>query len=207
MYQCLLVHARVYSLFFNLQWFKHIYGVLSSLALWVQVHRSTVPTFNQACLSMAWSHWLFAAAQRQTCTDSIFVGGKLNSWPEYTYSSMQTVKLIHKYSTHTRTHTLYAGVLSPQTKSTHHLFFFPKDSLSFLLSPDFLFARGLSSQTRIDPELPSWTCALRAAQCKHAAARLHLLQSWLHSLLHYIHISTHTTDAHSKCQPSLPGLL
>lgn len=153
-------------------------------------NRAQIWQWGRVCMSISWPHCLFAAAQRQTCTDNIFVGRKLKSWPEYTYSSMQTVKLIHRYSTHTKTnaHTLYAWVLGPQTKSTHHLFFFPKDSLSFLLSPDFLFARGLSSQTGIDPELPSWTSALRAAQCKYAAAPLHLLWSWLHFLFHYIHI-------------------
>lgn len=134
---------------------------------------------------------------------------------------MQTVKVMRTYitlhidtktyeNTHTHTNTLYAGEVSPQTKSTNHSFFFPKDSLPFLLSQDFnfSFARGLRSQTGIDPELPYWNLCPKGSSVQTRGTPLHLLQSWFHSMLHYAHINhDDTQQMYAPCaKHPLPGL-
>lgn len=100
------------------------------------MQQSTVLTFNQACLTISWSHWLLFANiyRKHFCRR----GAELLTWIHRLINADSLMMvLIHKYSTHTHTH-------SPQTKSTHHLFIFPKDSLSlsFLLSPDFFYLLG-----------------------------------------------------------------
>lgn len=129
-----------------------------------------------------------------------------------TNATNEQIALTNSVCTHMQTHSLYVWHLSLQTKPTYHLFFFPKDSTFLTFPQTFLFAGvgggargGLSSQTGIDPELPPWTGAPRAAQCKHTAAPLHLVRSRLHSLLHCSHIYTHTTNLLSHCCPSPPG--
>lgn len=67
---------------------------------------------------------------------------------------------------HTQTHCILEYSAN---KLNQHTIYFLSDSV-FLTFHRFLFAWRLSSQTGIDPELPSWTCAPRAAQCKHCSS-------------------------------------
>lgn len=59
-----------------------------------------------------------------------------------TNATNEQIALTNSVCTHMQTHSLYVWHLSLQTKPTYHLFFFPKDSLPFLLSPRLFYLLG-----------------------------------------------------------------
>lgn len=110
--------------------------------------------------------------------------------------------------THTCMYTMHAWVLSPQTKSTQHLFFFPKDSLSlshfpqtFYLLGGWALKLGLILSCRLEP-VPWGQLSANTQQ------PLFTYPNQAYTLLHYIHIHNHITDTHStKYQTSVLTIL
>lgn len=125
--------------------------------------------------------------------------------PSWTYLSVKTNWYMN--AVHLQTHNVYIRVLSQQTQSTQHLFSFQRSlSMSFLLSPEFYLLEGwalrlgLILSYHLEP-VPWGQLSANTLQ------PFSIYSTHSYTLLHYSHIWTCTTEAHTKTQPSLPGLL